>query len=438
MTRVIRSSSLLILGWVVVFIVVPALPADSGELRGAVRSSAGDVVTIRCEGGASPNPGDPVKIGFDVPDVGFVALEGSWKVTLIGPGGEVQAQPEAGPHGVPQIGHVALITTSAASTPSMTRQPSTPRGAPPAPVPVTGPDRSNLPVFAQKPWMGIRLTRVEDDVRSGVPIEGVVPGGPADRAGIRAGDVIASINGAPIPNSTALNAATDSIRPGDTLVVRLMRLPDMVEVTVAPRLPDLDDPVVQTSIGVAYLNGNGTDPNERMAIEWLERAAAQGFTDADEILRNYREHLEGGGRPVGTQASAVYIAGNEEGKRPAWFIIETGIFNTIAAQGTPVRDLPPDIWSRRNQMSSPDEVFRSLEPLGGGWLLWVEVSIHWGHLGFAKDRVKVQCYDPSGRLKWEEDASNVMAQSADHSIQLLSDKINKKLYKKRGKPCLGR
>ena len=87
-------------------------------------------------------------------------------------------------------------------------------------------------------------------------------------------------------------------------------------------------------------------------------------------------------------------------------------------------------------MSSPAEVFRSLEPLGGGWLLWVDVSIHWGHLGFAKDRVKVQCFDPAGRLQWETDASNVMAQSADHSIQILSNKINKKLRKKRGDPCM--
>jgi len=433
MTRVTRSSLLVVLGWMMISMGL-ASPAATGELRGAVRSVSGDVVTIRCDGGVSPNPGDPVKIGFDVPDVGFVALEGMWKVTLIGPGGEIQASPIAGAHGEPQTGHVALITTAAAVPRAPSQQAPPQRGAPLAPV--AGQDRSALPPFAQKPWMGVRLTRVDDDVRSGVPIEGVLPGGPADRAGIKAGDVIASINGNPIPNSSAFEAATGSIRPGDTLIIRLMRLPDMVEVTVAPQLPDLDDPVVQTSIGAAYLNGNGVDPDERQAVEWLERAAAQGFSDASEILRNYREHLSGGGRPVGVQTSAVYIAGNEEGKRPAWFILETGIFNTVAAQGAQVRDLPPDIWQRRNMMSSPDEVFRSLEPVGGGWLLWVEVSIHWGHLGFAKDRVVVQCFDPTGRLQWKEDASNVMANSADHSIQILADKINKKLRKKRGKACL--
>jgi membrane-associated protease RseP (regulator of RpoE activity) len=433
MTRLVRSGSLVVLGSAIIA-TLQASTAVAGELRGAVRSISGEVVTIRCEGGVSPNPGDPVKIGFEVPDVGFVALEGSWKVTLIGPGGEIQASPISGAHGEPQIGHVVLITTSAAVPRAPSRQPPPQRGA--HPVPVAGPDRSGLPPFAQKPWMGIRFSGDEGDVRSGVPIEGVTPGGPADRAGIKAGDVIASINGAPIPNTTALDAAIDSIRPGDVLVVRLMRLPDMIEMTIAPQLPSLDDPVVQTSIGVAFLAGRGVEPDERQAVEWLERAAGQGFQDAKDILATYRDRVAGGGKPVGPQPSAVYIAGNEEGKRPAWFILETGIFNTVSAQGAPVRDLPPDIWSRRNSMSSTDEVFRSLEPLGGGWLLWVEVSIHWGHIGFAKDRVHVQCFDPSGRLQWEEDASNVMANSADHSIQILAHKINKKLQKKRGKACL--
>jgi membrane-associated protease RseP (regulator of RpoE activity) len=407
-------------------------PTGAAELRGEVRSVSGEVVTIHCEGGVSPNPHDPVKIGFEVPDVGFVALEGLWEVSLVGPGGEIQAAPRGGAHGQPQVGHVALVTTAAAVPPR------SPQAGPPpaAAIHRVVEDRSHLPPFAQRPWMGVRLTRVDDSVRSGVPVEGVIPGGPADRAGIRAGDVVVSINGAPTPNSSALELITDAVRPGDRLVIRLLRVPEMIELTITPQLPDLDDPVVQTSIGVAYLNGNDVEPNEANAVDWLERAAAQGFADATDILKSYREHLEKGGRPVGTQAAAVYIAGTEEGKRPAWFILETGIFSTAASLGAPVRDLPPDIWNRRNAMSSPAEVFRSLEPLGGGWLLWVEVSIHWGHLGFAKDRVKVQCFDPAGKLQWKEDASNVMAQSADHSIQLLSDKIVKKLRKKRGAPCM--
>lgn len=432
MTRVNRSSSLGILTCMIIAVTL-ATVAAAGELRGSVRSVSGEVVTIRCDGGISPNPGEPIKIGFEVPGVGFVALEGLWEVSLVGPGGEVQATPRGGAHGQPQVGHVALITTNAAVAPPRLPQP----GPPPATAPRQArEDRSHLPPFAQRPWMGVRLTRVDDTVRSGVPVEGVVPGGPADRAGIRAGDAVVAVNGVPTPNSSALEPITDAVRPGERLVIRLLRVPEMVEVTVTPQLPSLDDPVVQTTIGVAYLSGNEVDPDEAKAVEWLERAAAQGFQDARDILDSYRNHLAGGGRPVGTQAAAVYIAGTEEGKRPAWFVLETGIFNTVASTGAPVRDLPPDIWNRRNLMSSPAEVFRSLEPLGGGWLLWVDVSIHWGHLGFAKDRVKVQCFNPAGKLQWKEEASNVMAQSADHSIQLLSDKIDKKLRKKRGAPCL--
>lgn len=104
-----------LIGLLVVTMAVDSVsPVAAGDLQGAVRAVSGDVVTIRCEGGVSPNPGDPVTIGFDVPGVGFVPLEGSWAVSLIGPGGEVQAKPTTGQHGEPQVGHVALITTAAA------------------------------------------------------------------------------------------------------------------------------------------------------------------------------------------------------------------------------------------------------------------------------------------------------------------------------------
>lgn len=419
--------------WLIVGVVVAvlALPAAAGELRGAVRSVSGEVVTIRCDGGVSPNPGDPVRIGFEVPGVGFVPLEGSWKVSLIGPGGEVQAAPTTTRHGEPQAGHIALIETAATAA--------RPAAGPPAPAgqaTVAGPDRSGLPPLARRPWMGLLLDRTEADATSGVTIAEVRPNGPAARAGVRPGDVILAAGGTPTPNSAALDRATESLTPGMNLVLRLLRLPDIVEVSVSPELPPLDDPTVQTAIGFAFLTGKEIAPDEAKGVTWLERAAARGDQDAVQILDSYRNRSSGGGRSAGNRPSGVYIAGTEEGKRPAWFILETGIYNTVAAAGAPVRDLPPDIWPRRNNLSSPDEVFRSLQPLGGGWLLWVDVSIHWGAIGFAKDRVTVQCFDPSGRLQWEEDASNVMANSADHSVQLVADKINKKLQKKRGKPCL--
>jgi len=421
---------------VFLILVAAAVAVDAGELKGTVRSVSGEVVTIHCDGGVSPNPGDPVTIGFDVPGVGFVAIEGSWRVSLVGPGGEVQAAPVGAAHGQPQVGHLTLITTSAAVPPQPQRPPAPQPGAPTAPAAAAGGDRADLPPFTRRPWMGVRLVRVDDDATSGVPVDGVIPGGPADRAGIRAGDVIASINGVPTPNSAALTAVFDPLGPGDRISVRLLRVPEMIEVAFSLQLPDLDDPVVQTTIGVAYLNGNDVEPNEAKGLEWLNRAAGQGFQDATNIIASYRDHVAQGGRPAGPATSAVYIAGNEEGKRPAWFVLESGIFSTVSGTGAPVRDLPPDIWPRRNALASPSEVFRSLQAVGGGWLLWVEVSIHWGHIGFAKDRVTVQCFDPAGQLQWTEDASNVMAQSADHSIQLLSDKIDKKLRKKRGKPCL--
>jgi TPR repeat protein len=421
---------------VAIVVAALALPGAAAELTGSVRSVSGEVVTIRCDGGASPNPGDPVRIGFDVPGVGFVPLEGLWKVSLIGPGGEVQATSTTAEHGQPQAGHIALIETAApvagpAAGPAR-QNPATPAG----PAASTGSDRSGLPPIAQRPWMGLRLERTETDATSGVAIVAVRPNGPAARAGVRAGDVILAVGGSPTPNSAALERVTKTVQPGKAIVLRLLRLPDVVEVSLIPELPSLDDPAVQNAVGYAFLTGNEITADEAKGVEWLERAAALGDPDAVQILDAYRNRASAGGKAVANQPSGVYIAGTEEGKRPAWFILEAGIYSTVAATGAPVRDLPPDIWPRRNNLSSPEEVFRSLQPLGGGWLLWVDVSIHWGKIGFAKDRVVVQCYDPAGHLQWEEEASNVMAQSADHSVQLVADKINKKLAKKRGKACL--
>jgi putative serine protease PepD len=53
----------------------------------------------------------------------------------------------------------------------------------------------------------------------GAQIKSVTPGGPADKAGLKAGDVIVSINGRSIADSTELIVAIRSYAPGDTVTV---------------------------------------------------------------------------------------------------------------------------------------------------------------------------------------------------------------------------
>ncbi|MFD2420318.1 S1C family serine protease [Amycolatopsis pigmentata] len=60
---------------------------------------------------------------------------------------------------------------------------------------------------------------------AGAGVVRLTPGGPADKAGIRAGDIITAINGTAIADSNALAGALAAAKPGDTVTVNV-RHPD--------------------------------------------------------------------------------------------------------------------------------------------------------------------------------------------------------------------
>jgi aminopeptidase YwaD len=73
-----------------------------------------------------------------------------------------------------------------------------------------GPYFGSVPDFAESPTPGVRLS-------------GVRAGSPADRAGLRAGDVIVAFAGVPVRTLDDLTFALRSRRPGDTVEVRYLR-----------------------------------------------------------------------------------------------------------------------------------------------------------------------------------------------------------------------
>ncbi len=77
---------------------------------------------------------------------------------------------------------------------------------------------------------GVRLGIRGEDRESGVAVTEVVRGGPADRAGVRAGDVIAEFGGKRISSYDQLVGEVRSRKPGETVKMKILR--EGAEITV--------------------------------------------------------------------------------------------------------------------------------------------------------------------------------------------------------------
>ncbi|MBO8137961.1 MAG: trypsin-like peptidase domain-containing protein [Desulfotomaculum sp.] len=96
-----------------------------------------------------------------------------------------------------------------------------------------------------RPWMGVQIQTVTPEIAKylgikqewGALIAGVVPGSPADKAGLQRGDVITGLDGKTIKNSDELIEIIKSKDVGDTLKVEAIRNGQKLElyVTVTER-----------------------------------------------------------------------------------------------------------------------------------------------------------------------------------------------------------
>ena len=82
-----------------------------------------------------------------------------------------------------------------------------------------------------RPWLGARLQSVTPDIAkslglaapSGALVADVWPDSAAAHAGLRQGDVVTSLDGAPVVDAAALNFGVGTHRPGETIRVGVRR-----------------------------------------------------------------------------------------------------------------------------------------------------------------------------------------------------------------------
>ena len=425
------------------------------ELRCTVRNVSAGTVTLTCEGGAAPRFGDPVTLGFEAPGVGFVAVEGSWQISLVGPGGEVQAAPVSSTHGEPQVGHLAIVESSAPTMiaptprPRPTARPPQPYRPPAGGTGVHGPagqlrdDSAQLPPVATYPRLGVAYEESAQGA-GGLRVISVSPGGAADLAGVRTGDAIIALDQRPTTSGAVLLSEIRRRRPNQLVTLTVLRAGRKLELNAILQVPSLEDPSVQLAIGRAFLDGVGVAPDRSQAELWLGRAAAAGRSEAVELLAMLRGSRtaqpalaapqQAWSSTTQTTPRGVYIVGTESGNRSVLYQVDPAIRQVVMGSGASVLQLPRSVSFAPGNAPDPQVVSRQLG--GSGWLLYLRLKLKWANLGFAKDRITVECYDPSGNLQWSEDANNVFASSRDQSTQIIIDKITKKLRGRAGQACL--
>jgi S1-C subfamily serine protease len=98
------------------------------------------------------------------------------------------------------------------------------------------------------PYLGLQLVPLDDEiiaqwalpVEEGFYIQGVVPGGPSDAAGLQVGDVVTAINLERVGERQSVVGALFQYKPGDTVQLTVQRgLNSMrIDVSLAERPGD--------------------------------------------------------------------------------------------------------------------------------------------------------------------------------------------------------
>jgi Do/DeqQ family serine protease len=159
----------------------------------------------------------------------------------------------------------------------------------------------------ERAWLGLKAQTVDSETArslgldrpGGVIAASVYPGGPADRAGVKQGDLITTADGQPVNDEGGLNFSTATHKPGDTLTLQLRRSgasrTAALRLETPPASPARDTRTLQgrqplsgatvVNLSPASADENGLDPFLRGVVltKVSGIAANQGFKSGDII-----------------------------------------------------------------------------------------------------------------------------------------------------------
>lgn len=138
----------------------------------------------------------------------------------------------------------------------------------------------------QRGWLGVTIQPVteaiaqslgiESDEATGVIVAQVVPGSPADEAGLKQGDVIQHMNQQPLNTGRDLSRAVAQTEPGDKIDLQVWRRGDLQTLTV--RIAQMPNTVAQAGRAM------GRPSSESKLTEYLDQSGLK-LAELDDRLR---------------------------------------------------------------------------------------------------------------------------------------------------------
>jgi serine protease Do len=132
-------------------------------------------------------------------------------------------------------------------------------------------------------YLGIRMQDVDADLaqqfklssQNGVLVDDVMPGTPAEKAGIKAGDAIVEFNGKKVDDGNSLQLAIYDATPGSDATVKLVR--DGAARTLTAKLAELQGDVAQVKAVQPPPASTNLDALAGVTVDVLNRQTRQGL-----------------------------------------------------------------------------------------------------------------------------------------------------------------